>query len=110
MALTTIELFRVGTKNGGPRFDRLRPGEVVIQARNGVDWVVGRSGGASTQDVQTGLRGTWYSLPQGTTYDDAVLFLWNDYPGHWSWEPAQDMLLDAYVAALAALNAEFILV
>jgi hypothetical protein len=94
MALTTIELFRVGTKNGGPRFEHFRSGEIAIQARNGADWVLGpQQGGASTLEVPQGLRGTWYRLPQGIFYDNAILYLWNDYPGHWSWEPAQDMLL-----------------
>jgi len=36
------------------------------------------------------------------------LYLWNDYPGHWAWEPAIDMPLSDYEAALAAINAKFI--
>ncbi len=54
------------------------------------------------------LRGTWYRLPAGTADDDAVFFLNNDYAGHWSWEPAQNLLLADYVAALAAINQDFI--
>jgi hypothetical protein len=110
MALTPIELFRAGNKTT-PRFEHLKVGEVVVQSRSGVDWVLGsRVGGASTLATPIALKGTWYRLPQGTIYDSSIFDLWNDYPGHWSWEPAQDMLLDTYVAALAALNAEFILV
>jgi hypothetical protein len=110
MALTPIELFRAGNKTT-PKFDHLKIGEVVIQSRNGVDWVLsGRVGGASTLDAPKGLGGTWYRLPPNTIYDDAVFDLWPDFPGHWSWEPARDMLLSDYVTALAALNAEFTLV
>jgi hypothetical protein len=72
--------------------------------------VIARAGGASTLETPKGLGGTWYRLPQGTPYDDAVFYLWNDYPGHWAWEPAQDMLLSDYLAALSAINAEFVLV
>jgi hypothetical protein len=105
---TPIELYRAGNKTS-PRFDYLRPGEIAIESRNGVDWVLGPGqGGASTEGAITALQGTWYRLPQGTTYDDAVLYLWNDYATHWSWEPAQDMQLDTYRAALTALNSEFI--
>jgi hypothetical protein len=109
MVPTLCELFRAGNK-GGARFDNLKANEVLIQARNGADWAVARSGGASTLDAPLGLNGVWYRLPQGTLYDDGVFYLWNDYPGHWAWEPAQDMQLSDYVAALAAVNAKFVLV
>ena len=108
MASTIIELFRAGNR-GSARFTHFVPGEIAIQSRNGVDWVLGpRQGGASTKETPTGLRGTWYRLPAGTTYDDSVLFLWNDYADHWVWEPAQDMPLAAYLSALERINAEFI--
>jgi hypothetical protein len=107
MAATPLDLFRAGNKSG-PRFDHLRPGEVVIQARKGIDWVVGRSGGASTLEAPIGLGGTWYRLPKGTPYDDSVFYLWNDYPGHWAWEPARDMPLVAFLDALARMNKQFI--
>ena len=41
-------------------------------------------------------------------YDDAVFYVHNDYDDHWSWEPARDMPLADFVAALTALNSEFI--
>lgn len=107
MAVTPIELFRAG-KPAGPRFERLRPGEVAIQSQNGVDWVVGRSGGASTLEAPTGIRGTWWRLPAGTAYDDKILYLWRDYSPHWAWEPIRDMPLADYVNALNALNVKFI--
>jgi hypothetical protein len=70
MALTTIELFRASNKSG-PRFDYFRPGEIVIQPRSGIDWVLAGQGGASTLEAPIGLGGTWYRLPQGVAYDDA---------------------------------------
>jgi hypothetical protein len=106
---TTLDLYRASNKNGGARLERFGSGQIVIQPRGGVDWVLGpRQGGASTLDAPIGLRGTWYHLQKGITYDDAVFYLWNDYPGHWSWEPAQDMQLSTYLDALRALNAKFI--
>ncbi len=89
---TTLDLYRAGDSNG-PKFDQFRPGEIVTGVRNGVDWVLGpRQGGASTKAAPGGLkRVTWYRLPQGTPFDDAMLFLWNDYADHWSWEPAQEV-------------------
>jgi hypothetical protein len=108
---TPIALYRAG-KNSGPRLEHFSTtsAEIVIQSRAGIDWVLGpRQGGASTVAAPISLNNVvWYVLPAGTTYDDADLFLWTDYPDHWSWEPAQDMLRTAYLAALTALNPEFI--
>jgi len=106
-AYTPRDLFRAGNKTSA-KFDQLRPGEVSIFQQAGEAWVVGRSGGASTVENAQGRRGTWYRLPQGTAYDDQVLYLWNDLPDHWAWEPMRHMRLSDYVAALAVLNAEFI--
>ena len=108
IVITPLDLYRASNKSG-PRFEHFRPGEIAIQSRNGVDWVLGpRRGGASTLDAPLGLGGIWYRLPRGTIYDDAVFFLWNDFPGHRSWEPARDMELAAYLDALRALNQEFV--
>lgn len=107
MAVTTLDLFRAGNKTS-PKFDYLRTGEVVIQPHNGVDWVIGRSGGASTLEVPSGARGTWWRLPAGTTFDDSVLFVVHDYDDHWSWMPVKSMLLATYTDALRAVNGKFI--
>lgn len=106
-AATPRDLFRAGNATSA-RFHILRPGEVATFSHNGRDWVQARSGGASTLEQPLALRGTWYLLPAGTAYDDAVFFLNNDYAGHWAWEPAQNLLLADYIAALAAINQEFI--
>jgi hypothetical protein len=107
MATTTVELFRAGNSSSA-RLDILRPGEVVVFQQYGIGWVKGRSGGASTFDAPVGLRGKWWLLPNGTTYDDRLLVLWNDYGNHWSWEPVQDMSLDAYLEALRDVNRKFV--
>src|SRR4051812_29620542 len=98
---TPLELYRAGNRSTA-RFDVLRPGEVMVQIRQGHDWALARSGGVSTFDAPIALNGIWHRLPAGTPYDDAIFSLWNDYPGHWAWEPAQDMPLSDYIAALAA--------
>lgn len=108
IVLTPRDLYRAGNK-GGPRFERYRYGDFVVQSIGGRDWVRGpKQGGASTLEAPLGLRGTWYQLPKGTPYDDGALFLWNDYPGHWSWEPAQDMPLVIFLNALKGLNSSFV--
>lgn len=105
---TTLDLYRAGKKSG-PRLEHFRQGEITIHVRSGLDWVLGpQRGGASTKEAPIGLRGTWYLLPAGSSYDDSMLFLWNDYADHWSWEPAQDMLLMGYLDVLMALNRSFV--
>jgi hypothetical protein len=104
---TRLDLYRAGNKSG-PRLEHFRPGEIVTSVQNGVEWVFGpKQGGASTLDAPLGLRGTWYVLPKGAGYDDLILFAWNDYGNHWSWEPTRDMPLTVYANALKALNTSF---
>jgi hypothetical protein len=107
MAIAAVELFRAASKSS-PRFDRVRADEVSIERRAHIEWVLGLSGGISTFEAPTGLRGTWWRLPAGTDYDDALLYVWTDEPGHWSWEPSRDMPLVDYLAALAAVGGKFV--
>jgi hypothetical protein len=107
MAPTPRELFRAGNA-GGARFDILRPGEVLTVKMNGIDWVYGRSGGASTLESPLQLGGKWWRLPAGAMYDDTVLYLYSDFGDHWSWEPTADMPLTIYVSALTDLNGRFV--
>jgi hypothetical protein len=53
LVLTPVHLFRAGNKTY-PRFEQLKAGEVLIQNRNGTDWAIARSGGASTKEVPIG--------------------------------------------------------
>jgi len=108
VSFTTLDLFRAGNASGA-RLDIVRPIDVSIYVHAHIDWVHGRSGGISTYDaVSPALGGRWWRLPAGSEFDDTMLFVWNDYLGHWSWEPAQDMPLDSYRTALSAVNARFI--
>ena len=107
MGLTPIDLYRRGNANS-PRMDHVRPVDVVRFVQNSTEWVRGRSGGISTFASSTPPgRGRIWRLPAGTLYLDE-LHLENDHGDHWSWEPAQDMQLSAYLDGLRALNAEFI--
>jgi hypothetical protein len=105
---TTLDLFRAGNA-AGAKLDAVRAIDVVIYAPGGIEWVRGRSGGISTFDaINPALGGRWWRLPAGAEFDSALLFVWNDYQGHWSWEPALDMPLNTYRAALSAVNARFV--
>jgi hypothetical protein len=100
-------LYRLGNATSA-RLERIRPDEVVTEMRGGIAWVLGRSGGASTFDAPSGLRGKhWWRLPALTEFDDSRVYLWNDFGNHWSWEPAMDMPLADYLAELSALGGKF---
>jgi len=108
IAHTPLDLYRAGNATSA-RFDHVRLKDVVI-GHVGTDiWVYAGTGGISTFERPLGLSGPWYRLPQGTPYDDAILSLTKTpHGGRWEWEPARNMLLTDYVAALARLNQEFI--
>lgn len=94
----------------GPGLELIRPGiDVIIYQKNGVDWVQMATGGASTRSVAYRLRraGRWWRIPAGTNYPDALV-VYNDHGNHWVWEPAHDMPLFDYVAALAGMNGTFV--
>jgi hypothetical protein len=107
MAATTLDLYRAGNKTG-PRFDHIRDGEISTEIRDGIEFALAGTGGASTLESPVSVRGTWWRLPAGTKYDDGVLRVRNDYPGHWSWEPAHDMPVAEYQAALRNAAAKFV--
>ncbi len=108
MVGTPCDLYRAGNATSA-RFDHVRVKDVTIIITNGDHWVYAGSGGISTFERPLGLAGPWHRLPQGTLYDDAIFYLRKTpYSGRWEWEPAQNMLLSAYVSALARLNQEFI--
>jgi hypothetical protein len=88
--------------------DHVRPIDVASFARDGVEWVMGRSGGISTfaTPIPPG-RGRIWRLPAGSAIPDD-LHLENDHGDHWSWEPAQDMEMARYRAALAVVARSFL--
>lgn len=110
MGATSINLYRSGNATG-PLLDRLRMSggnfDIGTYAdAQGVVWVTANTGGVSTWDKpDTGWSKTWM-LPAGSVFPNDLI-LWNDAPGHWLWEPAADMPIQQYQAALARAGALF---
>ena len=107
MGTTPVQLYRRGNASS-PRLDHVRPIDVTIFIRNGIEWVAARSGGISTFAFPTlPGRGRIWRLPAGTQYPDELI-LNNDHGDHWSWEPAQDMALSRYRTLLSAVARNFV--
>ena len=88
---TDRDLYRNGNANS-PRMDNVRPSDVTIQNRAGVNWVVGGSGGISTFTRAQGPK-NWWRLPAGAAVPNGADL---SVPGHWLWEPEDDMTLTNY--------------
>jgi hypothetical protein len=108
MGITTINLYRMGNASG-PKMENVRikypnPDIECHTDVSGCVWVLAGTGGLSVWDIPNpGLRGTSWLIPSGTPYSDR-LHLWSDEPGHWLWEPAQDMLLSDFKDDLASIS------
>src|ERR1019366_1369452 len=108
MGTTSITLYRMGNASG-PKMENVRikfpdPDIDTFTDTQGVVWVRGDSGGVSTWEAPvTGLKGKSWRIPAGTPFSDQ-LRVWNDQPGHWSWEPVQDMSLSEFKDALFDVN------
>jgi hypothetical protein len=110
VGVTTLDLFRCGNSRT-PRMHRVRlPSDVIVQVRNGVKWVEGIKKGVSTFSRISQLRCAWWRLPAGSEYLDDLLIVVNDHDHHFAWQPACDMTLNEFQAALATLNGNFLLV
>ncbi|HXQ50663.1 MAG TPA: hypothetical protein VN802_06180 [Stellaceae bacterium] len=110
MGITDRDHLRVGNASHA-RLYCVRPDEITIYKKNGVDWVEAGSGGASTfETIHPAITGKWWRLPAGNPYDDRALVLHNDTGNHWLWEPRADMPLADFEAALLAVNKNFVLV
>ena len=103
MGVTTVDLYRAGNSTG-PRMDHVRPTDIVITQRNGVDWVNPQQGGVSTREQIYWPARHWWRIPQGTPFTD-LLTLRRDHADHL---PARPMELSEYVQLLANLNKEFV--
>ena len=104
---TPRALFRRGNATG-PRLDYIRAGiDVATFVRDGIEWVLSRSGGVSTfsRNPPPGSGRVW-RLDAGSDYPD-ILFLDNDHGDHWAWEPAADTPISDYRAALYNLGRRF---
>jgi hypothetical protein len=112
MGVTPLSLYRSGNATSA-RLDRVRtegPSRDVdtrLDAEGNI-WVIANGKGMSTSDAaDSDWRGIPWRLPQGHHYSD-VLLVWNDAPGHWVWQPGEDMLLSDYVQALEESNRQFV--
>jgi len=108
MKPTLLDLYRLGNMTSS-RLDRYRRGvDLGVRMVDGIEWVLGNTGGVSTFAQMNPRPGIWWRLPIGTPYDDGVLLVWNDHATHWLWEPARDMPASEYSAALRRVGALFI--
>jgi hypothetical protein len=118
MARTPLNLYRWG-KSSSPALNKVRTKFSPTAQQYDVDaykiddviWVVGRGGGVSCNSDMDGTfngKGKWWLLSAGSTYDDALLYLYSpDEGGHWYWASEHDMRLDEYEEALAKMNDSF---
>ena len=108
MGTTTISLYRMGNSSG-PKMDAVRiklpdPDIDCFTDTSGTVWVKAGTGCVSSWETpKTGLRGKSWRIPAGTPYSDR-LRVWTDEPGHWLWEPVQDMRLAEFLDDLAEIN------
>lgn len=112
MGVTSLTLFRSGNATNA-RLDKVRtqgPARDVDTRTDtaGTLWVIANGKGMSTIDAaDSGWSGIPWKLLQGHSYSN-LLLVWNDAPGHWVWQPAQDMPLSEYVDALSLSNGQFV--
>lgn len=112
MGITTVDLFRSGNA-GSACMDKVRvlphPNPEIDRyiTVSGDVWVRAGTGGISTSEAIDPIwTGRPWKLPMGSSYSD-LLSLVNDGHGHWTWEPAADMLLTEYRRLLADLHLQF---
>jgi hypothetical protein len=105
MPKTTTDLYRRGNA-AGPRLARVRVGkDVTTLDRNGIAWVVARSGGVSTFSMP-GPGRNWWLLPGGADYPNELIVV-NDHGNHYNWEPAVDLALTDFITLLALVESGF---
>ena len=80
--------------------------DIYLIERDGMLWVIARSGSVSTFS-SPGVGKNWWQLPQGHIYPD-TLYVVNDHGNHYNWEPNSDMPFYEYVAFLAEVALYFI--
>ena len=108
---TPVDLYRIGD-SAGAHLDAVRPGEdIVVRSVGEIVWVAGTpNGGASVRASIYRLKrpgNRWWRLPAASPFA-ASLVIRNDNRDHWLIEPAEDMALTSYTAALRALDALFV--
>ena len=105
---TFTDLYRNGNSTS-PRMDNVRPlkdgkGDIAIENREGVQWVEGGSGGISTFNRPRREK-NWWELPEGSDIPDQLMVTADtSLPGHFLWEPDEDMTLADYKARLREIR------
>jgi hypothetical protein len=111
MGVTTVDLYRSGNASG-PCMHKVRlaplPDVDHYTDVHGHVWVKAGTGGISTFETPApNWRGKAWRLRAGATHP-ASLRVWSDSPGHWLWEPANDMRLSDFCRDLESMNALFV--
>lgn len=110
MGTTSIDLYRSGNASGA-QLDKVRNSDVDTGIdQNGDTLVLALNGkGVSTWDKPDPTwSGKPWRLPTGSPYNDHLLLVWEDEPGHWTWAPAHDMIFGDYQAALSQVSVMFV--
>jgi hypothetical protein len=119
MNYTRVDLYLYGPQ---PRLDRVRVDpSPVTRSKDAVCFDI-ETGGVTERWVRGGMKGVscfsqpngalrgsgkWWRLPQGTPYDDGLLFLYTNDGDHWCWVPTRDMRLTEFCDCLGLLNVAF---
>jgi len=106
MAETRADLYRNGNASS-PRLTHVRADvDVAIEiGGTGEVWDLPGTGGVSTFG-SPGARRNWWRALQGTPYSDRLVVN-NDHGDHYSWEPAERMLLSEFRSLLGEVEEHF---
>jgi hypothetical protein len=105
---TDRDLYRNGNKTS-PRMDNVRDKDVTIYQKDGKDWVQALSGGISVYAYnQVPSGNNWWKLPAGSNVPEGLNLTADlSVPGHWLFEPDEDMPLDEYKKSLTSTNKDW---
>lgn len=111
MGVAPVDLYRNGNASSA-RLDHVRISgptrDVDTYDQNGITWVRANGKGVSSEgSPDPNWNGKPWRFDAGLSFPDS-LRLFPDDPGHWVWEPVQDMPLASYQDALAIANANFV--
>lgn len=110
MGTTSVDLYRSGNAISA-NLDKVRqPKDVDIgidHQGNLLALAINGKGVSTWDQANPRWRVAWH-LPAGSYYDDQLLLVWEDNPGHWMWAPAADMIFGDYIATLRQVNGLFV--
>jgi len=113
MSYTIVDFYRSGNSTSSRleyvRTDITHPSKFdIIELRDAqnLGWVDVNSGGISVFETPDDQWTKIWKLSAGFPLP-LELHVWNDVPGHWSWDPAQKMLLSDYIRVLGSVSVMF---